>query len=85
MWTTLVDVPFLALVKLDVNHTIVDRHYRSNQSLAGLVERIIERITVHCSPVSLIAPTASNIGGIQTDPNPPTAHYHSQSSESPGT
>ena len=61
MWTTLVDVPLPTVVKADVNHTIVDRHYRSNQGLAGLIERIIERIAVYCSPLSLTAPTASTI------------------------
>ena len=61
MGTTLVDVSFPTVVKADVNHTIVDGHYRSNQGLAGLIERIIERIAVYCSPVSLTAPTASTI------------------------
>ena len=51
IWTTSVDIPLPTVFKADVNHTVVYRHYRSNQSLAGLIERIIERITVYCSPV----------------------------------
>lgn len=34
-------------VTADVEHTVVDGHDRSNQGLAGVIERVIEGIAVY--------------------------------------
>lgn len=37
----------LTRVKVDVEPTVVYRDYRSNQSLAGMIEGVIEGIAIH--------------------------------------